>query len=88
MQLPQCPSILRCQILSSAKKDDFSDQEFIEAGRVLLIFPVEGLDVWKCEQQTGIVDVGQVKPSAFGAVLEFPEVCLPGVKFTFDFVAW
>jgi hypothetical protein len=87
VQLLQCPSILPCQILSSAKKNDLSGQEFVEAGRVLLIFLVENFEVWKCEQQTGIVDVGQVKPSAFGAILEFPEVCLPFVEFAYDFIA-
>ena len=88
VQLLQCPSILPCQILSSAKKDDFSSQQFVEAGRVLLIFLIENFEVWECEQQTGIVDVGQVGPSAFGAVLEFPEVCLLFAKFTFDFISW
>jgi hypothetical protein len=87
VQLLQCPSVLPCRILSSAKKNDLSGQKFVEAGRVLLIFLVENFEVWKCEQQTGIVDVGQVKPSAFGAVLEFLEVCLPLVEFAYDFIA-
>lgn len=88
VQLLQCPSILPCQILSSARKDDLSGQDFVEAGRVLLIFLVETFEVRKCEQQTGIVDVGQVGPSAFGAVLKFPEVCLLFVKHASDFIAW
>lgn len=88
VQLFQHPSILRCQILSSAKQDDFSGKEFIEAACILPIFRVELVEVGECEQQSGVVDVVQVPPSVFGAVLEFPEICLLGGELTPDFTAW
>ena len=82
----QRSSILRRQILSSAKQD-FSGQELVEAGRICLIFLVELLEAWKREQQACVVDVGQVPPSVFGTVLEFPEVCLLRGELTPDFIA-
>ena len=83
----QRSSILRRQILSSAKQQDLSGQELVEAGRICLIFLVELLEAWKREQQAGVVDVGQVPPSVFGTVLEFPEVCLLRGELTPDFIA-
>lgn len=83
----QRSSILRRQILSSAKQQDLSGQELVEAGRICLIFLVELLEAWKREQQAGVVDVGQVPPPVFGTVLEFPEVCLLSGEFTPDLIA-
>lgn len=83
----QRSSILCRQILSSAKQQDLSGQKLVEAGRICLVFLVELLEAWEREQQAGVVDVGQVPPSVFGTVLEFPEVCLLGGEFAPDLIA-